>query len=309
MSTLTTNHEPMVRLTKRPIKLEIPEFGICIGESHHERGFTMKPRRERYTKIYYILDGSADCIMNDTPNALSKEELFVIPKGMTHYLRDKENAPLSLYILAIEHTALNQLQSFKEQIEQLDEFAKTQPKPLTPHDYMAYELPRKIRRILYEQRVNAAGYVPVIQANMLQIIVALNRIYSHTPIARHIDEAKPSVTRIQQVAKYIDVNFYQPISVEQMARMACLSVRQFTNQFKAVYGVTFVQYLHFLRIRFAQKLLAETDQKIISICFAAGFNDLAHFYRIFKKQTGYSPRRYRLSSQTQDLEGEDGEME
>lgn len=94
-----------------------------------------------------------------------------------------------------------------------------------------------------------------------------------------------------------------------MARMACLSVRQFTNQFKAVHGVTFMQYLHYHRVSFAQKLLAETDQDISAICFESGFNDLAHFYRIFKRLSGCSPRKYRLNAHKEALKNAQPENE
>ncbi|MDL1877494.1 helix-turn-helix domain-containing protein [Cytophagia bacterium CHB2] len=48
--------------------------------------------------------------------------------------------------------------------------------------------------------------------------------------------------------------------------------------------------------RIGKRLLAETDQEIISICFSSGFNDLAHFYRIFKRYTSLSPRQFRLNA-------------
>lgn len=288
--------EETVRLTKKPVKIVIPPYGICIAESHHERGFVMPPTRNSYTKIYYILDGTADCFIERRAVPLERQQVLVIPRGATHFLRDKEGAPLSLYILAVRNNSLEHLASFNEQIELLSQLASKHLKPLTSHDYAAYDLPRKIRKILYEQRMQAAGFVPAIQANLLSLVVALNRIYLNIPVEQQFPGDKPTVNRIQHVAHYIEKNFFEPVSVENMARMACLSVRQFTNQFKAVYGVTFMQYLHFHRTRYAQRLLAETDQEIISICFSSGFNDLAHFYRIFKRYTSLSPRQFRLNA-------------
>ncbi|MEE9170527.1 MAG: AraC family transcriptional regulator, partial [bacterium] len=178
----------------------------------------------------------------------------------------------------------------------LERLAGTHLRPLTHHDYAAYEIPRMMRKILYEQRVQADGHVPAIQAALLNLVVALNRIYQNIPVTKQSEPENPTVARIRKVADYISTNFYEAISVDNMAKMACLSVRQFTNQFKAVHGVTFMQYLHYQRVRFAQKLLAETDQQIVSICFECGFNDLAHFYRVFKKIANLSPRKYRLNS-------------
>ena len=295
VSTNTVRHEN-VKTTKYPISIDIPDYGICIGESHHEPNFIMEPMYNHYTKIYYVLEGVGDCYVNARPVPLEKECLFVIPSEVWHHLQDKESAPLSLYILAIENSCLEELPTFGQQIALLNQLAQTHVRPLTHHDYAAYEIPRMFRKILSEQRVRRAGFIPAIQATLLNMIVAINRIYENVPATDQIDSTNPTFARIQQVADYISKHFYEPISIENMAKMACLSIRQFTNHFKAIYGVTFTQYLHYQRIHYAQQMLAETDQKIAAICFESGFNDLAHFYRVFKKTTKSSPRKYRMNA-------------
>jgi AraC-like DNA-binding protein len=297
--------EPQINKTRHPISIDIPEYGICIGESHHLPNFVMEPMYNHYTKIYYILEGVADCYVDSKPVHLEEAYLLVIPSGIGHYIQDRENTPLSLYILVVENTCLEDLPTFCEQISLLNQHSKERLQPLAHHDYAAYEIPRMFRKILNEQRTRNQGYIPTIQATLLSMIVAINRIYNHIPAIKHVDSSNPTFTRIQKVADYISKNFYEPICIKNMAQMACLSVRQFTNQFKAVYGVTFTQFLHYQRVHFAQTLLAETDQPIATICFQSGFNDLAHFYRIFKKMTRSSPRQYRLNSRAGLLKSED----
>lgn len=283
-----------IKLTKYPIEIDIPSYGIYIAESHHQRGFIMNPMKNNYIKVYYISNGEADCYLDKERIQLKADDLLVIPEQVLHYLVDRESTPLSLYILAVQCSCLQQLSTFREQITQLNDLAIKHKNRLNSHDYMAYEIPRLIRKILFEQHQKSAGYVPAIQATLLNIVIALNRIYQNIPVTLEKREVNETLSRIEQVANYISSNFYDPISVENVARMACLSVRQFTNQFKAVNGVTFMQYLHYQRVRFAQKLLSQTNQPIASICFESGFNDLAHFYRVFKKISGISPRKYRI---------------
>ncbi len=299
-----------LQATKRPISMNIPEYGIYIGESHHQPNFKMEPQCDNYTKIYYMLEGVAECFIDSTPIQLEKDHLFVIPCDTWHYLKDDDSKPPSLYILALEHSSMEELQTFCQQVELLDQLAQEHLRPLSHHDYAAYEIPRMFRKVLYEQRVSLDGHIPAIQATLLSMVVAINRIYENIPAIDQIDSMNPTFARIQKVADYIAQHFYEPICIENMAKMAHLSVRQFTNQFKAVHGVTFIQYLHYRRIHFAQQLLAETDQQIAAICFESGFNDLAHFYRVFKKVTKVSPRKYRMNSRvgisapdTHDLSG------
>lgn len=297
----TVESDANVETTKHPIPVIFPDYGITMGESHHERGFVMEPENHDFKEIYYILDGVADCFIEDQQIKLEPENIFIVPEGVTHYLRDHENSPLSLYILAVKRTSLTDFPNFSHQLEKLYALSKIQMKPLTKYNYAAYEIRTIIRRILYEQRLKRFGYVPAIQAHTMNLIIAINRILQNIPVPQQCGEINPTQDRIQKVAEYITSNFFEPISVENMARMACLSVRQFTNQFKAVYGVTFTQYLRFHRIKYTQRLLTETDQQIAHICFESGFNDLAHFYRVFKQITGKSPRKYRLETREKYL--------
>jgi AraC-like DNA-binding protein/mannose-6-phosphate isomerase-like protein (cupin superfamily) len=305
----TVKSDSNVETTKHPIPVIFPDYGITIGESHHERGFVMEPEEHDFKEIYYILDGVADCFIEDKQIKLEPENLFIVPEGVTHHLRDHENSPLSLYILAIKRASLTDFPNFEQQLEKLYEQSKLHIRPLNRYNYAAYEIRTIIRRILYEQRLKRFGYVPAIQATTMSLIIALNRILQNIPVPNQSGEMNPTQDRIQKVADYITTNFFEPISVENMARMACLSVRQFTNQFKAVYGVTFTQYLRYHRIKYTQRLLTETNQQIAHICFESGFNDLAHFYRVFKQITGKSPRKYRLETRDKYLQSLEEEEE
>jgi AraC family L-rhamnose operon regulatory protein RhaS len=282
-------------LTSRPLSLTFPPYGIQIVESHHRRGFRMQPRTNDYLKLYYVLDGEADFMISGRQERLSHQCVFVIPKHATHYLRDAEDQPLSLYILGIRDDCLEGLSTFGEELDRLNLLATQRLRAIPPRDHAAYEIPRAFRRILYEQRMKRDGYVATIQSTVLNLVVALNRIFQNVPAERSGEKTNETVSRILEVARYIESNFYEPITVEKAARMACLSVRQFTHQFKTVHGVTFLEYLHYHRIHYAKDLLKHTNQEILAVCFEAGFNDLAHFYRIFKRLTGTSPRKFRLS--------------
>jgi AraC-like DNA-binding protein/quercetin dioxygenase-like cupin family protein len=287
----------MEHLTSRPLLLKFPPYGIQIIESHHRRGFVMRPRANDYLKLYYVLDGEADFMISGQMERLAPQSVFVIPKSAVHFLRDAEDRPLSLYILGIRDDALEHLSTFDDELRRLELFASQRLRTIHARDHAAYEIPRAFRRILYEQRMKRDGYVATIQAAVLNLVAGLNRIFQNVPMERPIEGGNDTVSRIIEVARYVESNFYEPITVEKAARMAFLSIRQFTHQFKTVHGVTFLEFLHYHRIRYARDLLKHTNQEILTVCFEAGFNDLAHFYRIFKRLTGTSPRRYRLSEQ------------
>jgi AraC-like DNA-binding protein len=61
-------------------------------------------------------------------------------------------------------------------------------------------------------------------------------------------------------------------------------------------GMPPTQYLNGYRVEKAQTLLKNTDRSITDIALAVGFDDASYFARIFKKQTGMTPREYKNQS-------------
>jgi AraC family cel operon transcriptional repressor len=63
------------------------------------------------------------------------------------------------------------------------------------------------------------------------------------------------------------------------------------------HGITATEAVNAARMEFAARELRTGTKKILEICFDCGFENLAHFYRIFKAATGTTPRAYRESHQ------------
>lgn len=95
--------------------------------------------------------------------------------------------------------------------------------------------------------------------------------------------------RIQRVESYIQTHYMQPLTVEQMASLACLGRSQFHAIFKATTGKTLVAYIQAVRIDRAMALLADGDLPILEVAMRSGFENLSHFYHVFKAHTGCPP--------------------
>jgi transcriptional regulator GlxA family with amidase domain len=63
--------------------------------------------------------------------------------------------------------------------------------------------------------------------------------------------------------------------------------------FRREAGRTVGEYLLFLRITRARELLATTDCPTLDVAANCGFESVEHFYRIFRRLTGMTPRTYR----------------
>jgi len=94
----------------------------------------------------------------------------------------------------------------------------------------------------------------------------------------------------------MEKNYYRNLALEELAAMAPLGVRQFSRIFKKLTNMNFKEYLQDLRINEAKRLLSTRQRGIKSISFEVGFEDLSHFYRVFRKFTGTTPKNYIMNS-------------
>jgi len=80
-----------------------------------------------------------------------------------------------------------------------------------------------------------------------------------------------------------------------MAEKVYLNASYLSSLFKHRLGHSFVEVLTEIRIREAIKRLIHTDEKIATIAYDTGFVNIRHFNRVFKTETGTTPKQYRDS--------------
>lgn len=99
---------------------------------------------------------------------------------------------------------------------------------------------------------------------------------------------------IGRVIDYINKNFSNEITLNQIADEVRLSPQYLSRIFKENYGVNFIDYITKKRIEQAEELLLNSSKSIKEISNLVGYVDANYFSRIFKKDTGCSPRQFRL---------------
>jgi len=100
--------------------------------------------------------------------------------------------------------------------------------------------------------------------------------------------------RIQLAADYLRARYREPVSVEELAAAAGMSVSHFYSCFRQEVGLPPIAYKHRLAVMAAEQLLtANPDLSIEEVSGLTGFESSTYFRRIFKQHTGMSPQQYR----------------
>lgn len=96
---------------------------------------------------------------------------------------------------------------------------------------------------------------------------------------------------------YIQTHLSKPLTIEELADMACLSKDHLTRLFKKEMGMPPLHYINQKKVERAQLLLLTEDTPIKTIAYQLGYEDPSYFNRIFRKYTGQTPAEYQASNE------------
>ena len=105
-----------------------------------------------------------------------------------------------------------------------------------------------------------------------------------------------SITDIVKLAiQYVENNF-DTATEHDVAKHCNVSYNYFSYVFKKTMGKTFGDYITFLRLREAEKLLLSSDKSITEIASLCGFSTSSYFISKFKNAKGLTPKKFRENS-------------
>lgn len=91
---------------------------------------------------------------------------------------------------------------------------------------------------------------------------------------------------------FLEKNLAQPLDIDELSRLACMSRSRLYVEFKNQLGCTPCEFLQQLRLKSAAKRISNGDA-ITRVCYELGFSNPSHFSRRFRDFFGCSPREYR----------------
>ena len=94
--------------------------------------------------------------------------------------------------------------------------------------------------------------------------------------------------KLAEVLYYLEANLEEKVTLNTLANIAGLSAYHFLRWFRAMKGITPMQYVNLRRIEKAQEALA-TGTPLIEVAHSLGFYDQSHFHRFFSRYVGVTP--------------------
>ena len=98
---------------------------------------------------------------------------------------------------------------------------------------------------------------------------------------------------IKKAQKFIENNFHERITIDELSDRFAISRRNFERRFKRATNNTVNEYVRRVKIEAAKKCLETSRKNITEVMFDVGYSDIKAFRGIFKKITGMTPFNYR----------------
>jgi AraC-like DNA-binding protein/ligand-binding sensor protein len=108
-----------------------------------------------------------------------------------------------------------------------------------------------------------------------------------------VQEEKSESPQIARARVFIGEHQDEDLSLSEVARAVNMSAFYFCKMFKQATGLTFTDYLARIRVEKVKNLLLDPHKRVSEAAFAAGFQSLSQFNRVFRKVAGEAPSTYR----------------
>lgn len=255
-----------------------PDFSMVCEHTHN------------YYEFYYLHTGNCVFSINGTLYSLSAGDALLVTPDDYHFTRYEGTVPCERTTVYFYKDALDSLLAeypeLEEQVSKSGKIALTKDKQLI--------IETILEQMCAENNQTDAYSMPILTLQFAQLWLQLKRnglfYYEKTTQSVSVSED------IESVMEYINLNYHLPITLDEIASKANLSPTYLSKKFRRITGVTFKEYLNYIRIRKASQALLTTDDSITQIAADCGFNGSNYFKDIFRKTTGYSPREFRKQS-------------
>lgn len=254
---------------------------ICIELAYVESG-SMKHDVDGKTSIvntgeYYIIDHS----MSHAYSRISQEPLVVRNYMFSPVFLDRS--------LAGTHTFQDIMRSYLMRFSY--QTLQDNPTSVTFQDPDGHIL-KLLNVIEREYAAGQYGCLEYIRCILTEVLILTMRKIGQCKVV----PAKSGV--VAQMLTYAQTNYDQKVRLHALADNLGYSPPYLSQKFSHEVGMTFMEYLHRIRIERSCHLLDTTNLSITEIAREVGYEDVKFFVHIFKKTLSITPREFRALSKS-----------
>ncbi len=236
-----------------------------------------------FYELYFLEKGKTTYLLENKFYFLESGTIFFVPSGAYHKT-DNEDSPYTerLLIHFDKESISPEVYPFLSNLGEQNAFH-------IQEEYLE-EIRQLFLSIERESESFELGNHTLCNLHLSELLIKILR-YSAPAIT-----VKPEGTNllIKNITNYIQTNYNQDISLQQISQKFSISPSYLSRLFKQQTSICLTEYITIVKITAAKKLLLDSNKSIAEIADACGFHDSNYFAAVFKKFEKTTPKKYAL---------------
>lgn len=279
-------------------------FHVHIGNTGPGTGMHTHDTHE----FFFCTSGKGIQHIPDREHQQQKGHLFLFPQGQPHHCTAVDEKGCDGIVLNISDSALpyeNEAGTEATSRTVLDRICNSAWKSenllqLSPRGRDKVE--KLFTGMAIESTHRDRGFATAIQIAYQSLLLTILRDENTGQLFHREIQPASGEERIDNVLRFLEGNYMADVKVDDMAAMACMSRSHFHAIFKQETGFSLMEYTNRKRIGAALRLLQDSDRPILDVAISCGFPSLSHFYHIFRRLVGRTPRQVRQGDRVDALQ-------
>ncbi|WP_160686377.1 helix-turn-helix domain-containing protein [Clostridium sp. C2-6-12] len=272
---------------------------LCHTQFVSHAGNIWPAHYHNYIEILYGISGTYEVILNGKYHKFTKGDLVLINSKEIHQINSYYEEGGKYIVLRFEPEVIysnmfNNHLHLKYVLPFILETSNHQ-KVIKADVISSTFIPELLYEITEEFKAEAFGYELAIQNHIGRIFLWILR-YFHETSSEFMQSDLTDldlIRRLQPSLDYILEHFNEDIKATHMASLCNMSSSYFSRSFNRHMRMSFNEYVNYVRIMEAEKLLVSTTMNITELSNAVGFSTTSYFIKLFKAYKKISPKQFR----------------
>ncbi|MFX3635645.1 MAG: AraC family transcriptional regulator [Candidatus Pristimantibacillus sp.] len=274
-------------LSEFPVHCSYRTMSLYQPTFHSHSGF----------ELYLCVQGNGHFIAGERIHDLGAGTFTVVKPMALHLSRPNRNMPFHRYVLAVQRSYIEGLYlddsassfTIKQWLPGLDsDSTHTQ---LNARQLLS--LQETLAQLEGEIQRKQACYPMIVKSLLLQLFAQLGRYQSDSGEDQGGTHEQKRL--VENILNYMMEHHHEPLNTKRLCSHFHLSRSYLFKLFKQNTGVSINEFMVTYRVNKAKELLQGTELPITEVAATAGFQDISHFCHTFKRLSGMTPSRYRIT--------------
>lgn len=273
----------------------------CIyAYTYNSKGSVINCNWHKEQELIYVEKGILKLTVEDTVSIIHEGEIGCVNAGRMHYgtsLKNNSSEIKAISILIDLNFAITK-ENDNEYIKGLALGLLNFPPVIKKSTKNFEQIKNDILKINEIMKNKNYQYELKLRSILFDLFYYFTQIPNFFSNQKDWDNAhsKEKRDRIFAAFDFIDKNFDDQISIEDISNHVKMKSNSFYKMFSAITGVSPIKYLINTRLSKSKELLENTDASVTEICFQTGFSNISYFIKQFKIHYGVTPNSFRLST-------------